>query len=119
MQSQQRSFVFDEEKSMYVSEAVTEHKYTLIWIHGMGQDPQKHFHFFTSDRLPLNCKIVMPLHYRNFSFQDGKQNLGWYDRFHSEPCPTNELLYARYSQPEIDDSLNKISQMISNEVSLV
>ena len=36
MQSQERSFVFDEAKSMYVSEAVTEHKYTLIWIHGMG-----------------------------------------------------------------------------------
>ena len=60
-----------------------EHKYTLIWLHGLGDSAHGYSEIFASSQhklVPLNCKIVLPTApVQAVTFNNGQKMTSWYN----------------------------------------
>ena len=60
-----------------------EHKYTLIWLHGLGDTALGYVDLFTNKELklvPSNCKIVLPTApVQAVTFNNGQKMTSWYN----------------------------------------
>lgn len=60
-----------------------QHKYTLIWLHGLNQQPSKFLKLFLESPLVDvidDIKIVIPsAPFRPTTIYDGKRCVSWYD----------------------------------------
>ena len=82
------------------------HKYSLIWLHGLGDSAYGFVDVFldqTHDIAPANCKVILlTAPERPVTMNDGMILNSWYDiKDIMKPSKTLDDLFEKYSQKEI------------------
>ena len=86
---------------------VGEHKYTLIWLHGLTHDASFFLKEFLDPKMkviPENCKVIMPTApLRQVTGLEGKTVHSWFNFYTwNTEYPSLEEFYANYNQEDID-----------------
>ena len=99
-----------------------EHKFTLIWLHGLGDTAHGFTSTFTDARIgmvPPTCKVVLPTApIREVTCNGGVEMTSWFDIFSTDEPSTLTVNEARelVSQEEIRDSVRIVTDIVHAEV---
>ena len=95
---------------------VKEHKYSLIWIHGLTMDATGFLKEFLDPELklaPENCKVILPTaEFKKMDCLNGKTVHSWYNKYKWQSFESQDEELANYSQDDIKDSVGVISNLI-------
>ena len=100
----------------------TRHKYSLVWLHGLGDSAQGFSDVFLDENLnivPASCKVIIPTApMRAVTCNGGMVMTSWYDinsldRSHHTMSRDDHL--KNYSQKEIRESIGIVSKLIEGE----
>ena len=95
---------------------IQEHKYTLVWIHGLTMDATAFLKEFLDPNLkiaPANCKVIFPTAgFKEMGCLNNKSVHSWYNKYVWKSFDTPEEEYANYSQTDIADSVGVIAGII-------
>ena len=98
-----------------------EHKYSLIWLHGLGDSAYGFADIFIDDSLrftPDNVKVtLLTAPERAVTLNGGMVMNSWYDILSLRgAAKTMEELYDKYSRKELLESVEIVSKVIDAEV---
>ena len=99
-----------------------EHKFSLIWLHGLGDSAHGFADVFADQRLgvvPPTCKVVLPTApQRAVTCNGGVRMTSWYDILTLDRPSSLSVEESRalMSQEEIRDSVRIVTALIDEEV---
>ena len=100
---------------MVIYHPKTEHKYTLIWLHGLGDSAFGIRDLFLSDNfinLPEGCKVILPSGpIKKIGILNDMPMRAWYDiKFESKSSDSTSHSYdsVMFNQDEITQSANAV-----------
>ena len=112
-----------QKERMVVLHPSQEHKYSLIWLHGLGDSCHGFSDIFMDQRfnvVPPNCKVILPTApERAVTCNGGMVMNSWYDIISMNRPTAFEAHLKNYSQSEIQDSVQRVSALIDQEASLL
>jgi len=99
-----------------------QHKYSLVWLHGLGDSAQGFYDIFLDNKIglvPKTCKVILPTApERAVSCNNGYVMTSWYDIMSLDRAEisTPEQNEKNYSQEEITDSVSIVTKLLDAEV---
>ena len=76
----------------------TKHKFSLIWLHGMGQNahgPKSQFYDYNLPIVPPTCKVIIPTAPTRKSTASGQTGPSWFDVLSMQSSPNMSLTQKR------------------------
>lgn len=99
-----------------------EHKYSLIWLHGLGDSAYGFADVFLDPNLrflPDNCKVrLLTAPERPVTLNGGMIMNSWYDilSLRGDSIKSVDELFDKYSQSELKESIEIVSKVLDEEV---
>ena len=100
----------------------TRHKYSIIWLHGLGDSAYGFSDVFENERIglvPTTCKVIIPTApMRAVTCNMGAVMTSWYDilELGGSHTASKEDSLNRVSQTEIRESVDILTKLIDAEV---
>jgi hypothetical protein len=105
-----------------------DHKFSLIWLHDLGDTGQDYEEYFTDKQkieVPAGCKVILPTApNRQVTVKKDQTERCWFDIFsilplHSTKPLTAEFIKATYNQEHILEAVGYVETLIKKEVALL
>ncbi|CDW78472.1 phospholipase carboxylesterase family protein [Stylonychia lemnae] len=113
------------DRSIILTPKLAPHKYSLIWLHGLGDSAAGFVDVFLDENfnlVPKNCKVLLlTAPQREVTLNDGMMMNSWYDISNirgGRPKSMDEL-YPKYNQEQLMESVDIVTKHIESEIKLV
>ena len=99
------------QSGLIILEPRTEHKFSLIWMHGLGDTSEGFADMFTSYKLvPETCKVILPTAPKRSVTCNGHSVMtSWYDIKSLRPTANFQDHLSNYNHDQLRDSVNIIT----------
>ena len=121
----QGNYMVEERDDNYIilhPKETVEHKYSIVWLHGLGDSANGFSDVFLDHRIglvPATCKVILPTApMRQVTCNMGMTMTSWYDikTLDRPKTMTIDAMLDNYGQDEIRESVDIVTKLIDAEV---